>query len=76
MGNGESRKAKCVVTPRCGGPTPQPPWKRGDRPADVNGVLVALDWLDPGMIIRSRPLFPKCEEYVYSIVHFIIYIHL
>jgi hypothetical protein len=26
------------------------PWERGDRPADVNGALVALSWLDLGMI--------------------------
>jgi hypothetical protein len=37
---------KCIVT-LCRGQTP---WERGDRPADVNGALVALSWLDLGMI--------------------------
>jgi hypothetical protein len=37
---------KCIVT-LCRG---QIPWERGDRPADVNGALVALSWLDLGMI--------------------------
>jgi hypothetical protein len=49
---------KCIVT-LCRGQTP---WERGDRPADVNGALVALSWLDSAMIGAWAVDTPFCVE--------------
>jgi hypothetical protein len=70
---------KCIVT-LCRGQTP---WERGDRPADVNGALVALNWLDLGMIgawAVDAPFYARthCIQSVHSldmVWHWIIIYH-